>query len=248
MSKTGEKKGSRTARAARADFTPLPSVRRLCMYKRFLQRLSMLGRHTTSSAEIGEHTGTPAYQVRKDINHLGEVGVVGRGYDIAELLTRIALHLDLHTTKPCVVAGMGSLGTALTRYFSASVGEYHVVAGFDVSRSKVGTAVGTVPILPVEQIAEVVAEKKVQIGVLTVPASEAKSTAGKLVAAGVRGILNFTPAIFSVAPPAVRRDIDFTFEIETLSYILSQNGRCTPAKETSSSPPRAHAEATEKET
>jgi len=205
-----------------SDKIPLATVRRLCTYRRFLEKVRQVGKERTSSMEIGEYTGNPAFKVRKDLNFLGEVGVVGRGYQVSELIDHIATNLGLDRARKCVLVGAGSLGTAVIRFF-ANLGEsYEVVAGFDVDERKVGKSISGVEILPVSKLRETVKKKGVELGLITVPAANAQETADLMVKAGIKGLLNFAPVILDVPEGTVKRDMDFIFEIETLSYLVGK--------------------------
>jgi redox-sensing transcriptional repressor len=74
------------------------------------------------------------------------------------------------------------------------------------------------------ELAKTVAEQKIRIGIITVPAYEAQNVANQFVEAGVEGILNFAPAILR-APEEVRiHNADFTKELLSLAYYLVREG------------------------
>ena len=60
------------------------------------------------------------------------------------------------------------------------------------------------------------------IGVIATPIQAAQEVADALVAAGVRGILNFAPRKLFVPPYVTLRNVDMTMELESLSFALSQ--------------------------
>ena len=200
---------------------PLASARRLCLYKRFLERLDLLGKPSTSSREIGRQTGVLPYQVRKDINCLGEVGIVGSGYIVETLHERIVGHLGLDRPKKCVVVGVGALGAGVLSYFAESQQHHDIIAGFDVSSARIGTPISGVDVLPLSELRATVSGKGVEIGMIATPAAEAQQTADLLVEAGVKGLLNFTPIAIAAPDGVATRDIDLFVEAETLSYLSS---------------------------
>jgi len=51
-----------------------------------------------------------------------------------------------------------------------------------------------------------------------VPAKDAQDVAGKLIEAGIKGILNFAPAALIVPESVKVKDVDLSRELETLSY------------------------------
>jgi redox-sensing transcriptional repressor len=65
---------------------------------------------------------------------------------------------------------------------------------FDANPRIVGQRVGRLVVQGLDELAEVVAEKNVEIGVVAVPSKGAQEVADMLVSAGVRGVLNMACA------------------------------------------------------
>ena len=78
-------------------------------------------------------------------------------------------------------------------------------------------------ILHINRIKEVARERKIEIGLITTPASEAQGVANLLVEAEVRGILNFAPAQITVPEGFTVKDVFFTTILDNLAYLLSNN-------------------------
>jgi len=78
-----------------------------------------------------------------------------------------------------------------------------------------------VEVFHINRIKEVVKERKIEIGLITTPPSEAQSVADMLVEAEVRGILNFAPAQVTVPEGYVVKDVFFTAILDNLAYLLS---------------------------
>ena len=70
---------------------------------------------------------------------------------------------------------------------------------------------------------KIIAEREIDIGVITVPASEAQSVADKLISAGVKGIWNFAPIKLSVPPTIPLVNEDLSVGLSALSYHMSQD-------------------------
>ncbi len=200
---------------------PIPTVRRLSLYKRFLEKLRELRIRSTSSTPIGEYTGIPAYQVRKDLNHLGGIGKAGKGYDVQKLIDSISSTLNSDMPRNCIVVGLGRLGSAITGYLCERQKQFRLVAGFDTDEKKVGKTVFCVRILHADQMSRVIQENDVDVAILTVPSVVAQKTAEELETAGIRGILNFTPVKLSISESVVVSSIDFSQELEIISFLLS---------------------------
>ena len=62
--------------------------------------------------------------------------------------------------------------------------------------------------------------QQIEIAILTVPADKAQSVTDELVAAGIKGILNFTPLRITVPNDVRVQNVDLTNELQTLIYFL----------------------------
>ena len=78
-----------------------------------------------------------------------------------------------------------------------------------------------VEVFHINRIKEVAKERKIEIGLITAPPSEAQNIADMLVEAEVRGILNFAPAQVTVPEGYVVKDVFFTTILDNLAYLLS---------------------------
>jgi len=68
-----------------------------------------------------------------------------------------------------------------------------------------------------------VTESNVSIGVVTVPAGVAQDVTDKLVNAGVKAILNFSPRVLRVPNDIILRNVDLSVNLEVLSFNLAFN-------------------------
>ena len=85
---------------------------------------------------------------------------------------------------------------------------------------KIGLKWGDLAIESVENLERAVKERKVEIGIITTPASAAQDVADQFVAAGVEGILNFAPRKLFVAEHVNLRNVNLAIELESLSFAL----------------------------
>lgn len=212
--------------SGRPESVPEPAVRRLSLYLRELEALLSTGRETISSKQLGEVLSLTDAQVRKDFAYFGQFGHPGIGYRVDELIARLRSILGTDRTWNVLVVGAGHLGSALLNYRGFSKKGFEVVAVFDNDPAKIGSRVGGEPgfeILALERLPAVVAERDIQIGVLAVPAAVAQATANLLVAAGVKGILNFAPASLSVPERVGVASVDLAVHLEQLAFRVSAN-------------------------
>jgi redox-sensing transcriptional repressor len=201
--------------------TPEGTISRLFVYLREVTNLASINIRTISSAELGERTNLSDAQVRKDLGYFGQFGVSGSGYDTTELKTALEKILGKNRTWNVAVIGVGHLGSALLAYPGFREHGLTMVAAFDDDTKKIGKVISDVTLYSVSDMPKVIREKKVAIGVITVPAQHAQGVADKLVSAGVTCIMNFAPTSLSVPEDVKIKDVDLSRELETLSYFLA---------------------------
>ena len=122
-----------------------------------------------------------------------------------------------------MVLGAGNLGRALIENFKFSSNGFQLLAAFDVQERTVGTQIAGVPVYHADTLEAFLAEHPVNVGLLTVPKSAAQCMGERLVAAGVRGIWNFTN--YEVSFPGsdvVVESVHFSDSLLALSYMISQ--------------------------
>jgi len=196
---------------------PDPTLLRMCRYLRILERRDQ---STISSAAIAEAAGVNAAQVRKDLSFFGEFGQPGVGYDVGELLASLKRIMGLDREREVVVVGAGALGSALINYPGFEDRGFKIVALFDNNPAKVGHRLRGYEVMPFDRLGEVVADADVSLAIVAVPRVAAQDVADALIAAGVKGILNFAPVALKVPDDVTVRSVDLTLQLETLAYYL----------------------------
>jgi redox-sensing transcriptional repressor len=198
--------------------TPEATVARLPLYLRVLVDLVTDGDVTVSSDALAVAAGVTSAKVRKDLSYLGSYGTRGKGYDVAYLVHQIRRELGLTQPWPIAIVGIGNLGQALANFRGFGERGFRVAALVDNDPAKVGERLGDVVVRPVDELAALVAEQGIAIGVIATPAGSAQDAAEALVAAGVRSILNFAPTLVSVPPAVTVRKVDVAIELQILAY------------------------------
>src|SRR5690606_23126499 len=164
-------------------------VRRLPIYLRYLNELTMKNVQTVSSQELGARLDLNPAQIRKDLAYFGEFGKKGIGYDVAYLIEKIRHIMKLDRVIPVALAGAGNLGRALCNYNAYLKDNMKIVAIFDNSPDKVGGAINNLTIQPMDELPETIRKEHVRIGIITVPNIQAQVVADQFVEAGVEAIL-----------------------------------------------------------
>lgn len=200
---------------------PEGTISRLFIYLREITELTKINIHTISSAELGERTNLSDAQVRKDFGYFGQFGVSGAGYNTHELKEALEKILGKDKTWNVAIVGVGHLGSALVTYNGFKDHKLIIIAAFDKDHNKMWKKIGNVVVQPIDEISKEVKEKKVAIGIITVPVQEAQNVADSLVESGVRCILNFAPVALNVPEHVKVKDVDLSRELETLSYFLA---------------------------
>jgi redox-sensing transcriptional repressor len=180
---------------------------------------------TVSSEQLAELAGVNAAKVRKDLSYLGSYGTRGVGYDVDQLVREVSRELGLTRDWPVAILGVGNLGRALANYRGFRARGFRIVALVDADPATVGTRVGDLTVEPVEALQRLVTERGVAIGLIATPAAAAQAVADRLVAAGVRAILNFAPAVVVVPPEVSLRKVDLATELSILSFYQQQGRR-----------------------
>jgi redox-sensing transcriptional repressor len=200
---------------------PAVVVSRLSLYLRELQHLVRAGRATVSSSQLATLFGFTDAQVRKDLAYFGHFGHPGIGYRCTELIAEIRRILGTDRQWIVTMVGVGNMGRALLRYKGFAAQGFRVVAAFDHDSRIVGSQVEGVPIYSVARLGEIVRGQKIQLGMITVPATQAQQVADQLVAAGILGIVNFAPVALSLPEGIGLVGVDLTTELEQLAFSVA---------------------------
>ena len=198
------------------------TIDRMPLYFRTLRQIQEEGVEIISSEELGRRIGVTPEQIRKDLASFGEFGKKGVGYYVEELVSHIRDILGLNRQWNVAIVGVGHLGWALANHQNFRSLGFNLAAIFDVDLSKIGLHINGVEVLHADQMEEVVRERDIHIGIITVPEASAQQVANRLVAAGVRGIWNFAPIRLNVPEHVQIVNEDLSVGLSSLSYYLAR--------------------------
>ena len=216
---------------------PRPAARRLSLYLRELSSRLEDGEETVSSKSLGRTLGLTDAQVRKDLALFGQFGHPGRGYAVAELIDSLRRIMGRDRSWRACVVGAGNIGRALVSYDRFRREGFEIVAVFDGDPALAGKEVGGKRVRPVSELAKVDAAEHITLGVIAVPRESAQQVADALVAAGIRGILNFAPRRIEVRDGIGIVSVDFTVALEQLAFQIAFGGDDGDAKSARSDDP-----------
>ena len=197
------------------------TVRRLSLYLRFLEHFEEQGMDTVSSEALAARGGTTSAQVRKDLSFFGSFGKRGLGYAVPELVRRLREILGLGRTYQVAMIGAGKIGSALVQYRGFRQRGFEIVSIFDADPAKIGRAWNGLSVRDVKELESELRRHPVDIAVIVTPAEAAQAVADRVVALGVRAILNFAPVQLAVPEEVAVKTVNLALELETLSYALT---------------------------
>jgi len=197
------------------------NIQRIIQYRMCLLKFQNLGFERIFSYTLAQEIGVSPEQVRKDFSQFNLRGNKKAGYKIQDILDKIneLLHkADLHKI---ILSGMGNIGKALVQYKGFINRNMQLVAGFDIDPAKLKKNC-RIPVFPPEEMARVIREEKVVIGIIAVPEQVAQEVCNQMVEAGIRGILNFAPLMLKTPPEVTVQNISVCNELEALIYITEK--------------------------
>lgn len=217
---------------------PEPTVRRLSLYLRQLEKLESESQPTFSSQSLADALGLTAAQVRKDLAYFGQFGRTGLGYSVSQLVHRLRQILGTDRLTLAVLVGVGNIGRALATYEGFTPKGFQLIGIFDTDPRKIGRKVGTLTIDSLANMAKAVEKYGVRLGIIAVPAQAALQVARAMRDSGIRGILNFAPVPLSHVEGVKVRNIDVAAELEQINYLSSQTPDYQSAAQPPAAPPR----------
>ena len=182
----------------------LPSAtrKRLVLLIELLQKWKKV---RITSIELSQILGCKDSLIRSDFRFIKTAKGAKNGYDVQVLKSSISeiLCSEFPSERNCCVVGLGRLGAALLDNSIFEGSGFKICAGFDSSVNRVEMLRSTFELFPANRIETVCVQKKVQYAFLCCPDEEVEKMVQRLVNAGIKGIVNYTTAVFPV-PPTVK--------------------------------------------
>lgn len=191
------------------------------MYLRYLEELDGRGQQTASSDELATLFGTTPAQVRKDLSSFGSFGKRGLGYPVHQLSAQLRAILGLGREWRVIIIGAGKIGAALANYHGFTDRGFRVVGVYDNNPAKIGQQWGDETVRDMSNLEADVKREEALIAVLAIPADDAQAIVDRIIAAGIRAILNFAPAPLHVPPNVSLKTVNMAMELEGLSFALT---------------------------
>lgn len=201
---------------------PARTIERLVLYKRLLSDLLAKGQRTLFSHQLAAMAHNTPAQVRRDLMTIGQGGSPRRGYDIPELIRRISEILDGSKERRIALVGVGNLGRAILSYFTYRHPGLTIVAAFDSDDAKADRVISGCRCYNMRDFESKVRDLGANVGIITVPATQAQHVADIMIASGIKGILNFAPVPLKVPEGVFADRIDIASSLEKLAYFADR--------------------------
>lgn len=201
---------------------PLPTIRRYPIYLRDIGKMIAEGNQFISAFVLAERLRLDSVLVRKDLAMAGVPGKPRLGYPAKALQDAINCALGWNNATDAVLVGAGSLGSALLGYCGFNEQNLSIVVAFDSDEQKCGSTIHGVKVRPMEDLPRLVKRLKVKLAILTVPDAAAQGCADALVAADIRGILNFTSVQLSLPDDIIIQNVDLAQPLAILSHAIAR--------------------------
>ncbi len=198
---------------------------RITRYYRALNRLRTIGLEKVFAHNLADAAGVSPAIVRKDFSQLAIHGQKRGGYEIIDLIGVLGGLLGKGDPQNCIIVGCGRIGKALIHYTGFEPDGIRIVAGFDSDPNVYTDSSSPIPLYSLNRLDEIVSALKVKVAVITVPEVAAQESYDRLLKAGVRGILNFSPVTLKPVGQddgsvVVVHNINIALELEQIFYEL----------------------------
>ena len=194
------------------------TIARMPLYLHFLQEEASKGAQYISSTVIAQNISVSSVLVRKDLALVAsESGRPRLGFAINRLIVDIEKFLGYDNLSEAVIVGAGGLGRAFLGYEGFKNNGLNVVAAFDVSEKLIGRTIAGKKILPLSELEDFIKERKICIGIITVPKKAAQGVLDKMVGAGIKAIWNFAPAPLRAPKDVVLKTEDLAASLAILA-------------------------------
>lgn len=188
------------------------TLKRLPQYLRILKNKNKENVVNISSTIIANELNLNSIQVRKDLALVSRSdGKPGIGFVVNELIADIENFLDLNDTKNAIIVGAGRLGQALINY-NGFENNVNIVMAFDNDKKKCDNK----KIFHVSKMKELLSNKNIHIGIITVPKEAAQEACDHIVKNNINAIWNFAPTNLQVPSGITIKNEDLSASLSIL--------------------------------
>ena len=193
-------------------------ARRLPAYYRHVCIMLAEGKQTVTSGELAKRIGNTSAQVRQDFFTCGGV----ENYHPDTLKEWLSGLLGTKEEHHMVVIGAGNLGRAIISFKDFNSDGFFIDAVFDNNLMFDGMQICGIPILNVTSLEDYLEANKVDVVVITTPASVAEEILEKSIKCGVKGVWNFAPVDLRSNDKIVVQNVHLSDSLLTLSFRMNE--------------------------
>ncbi len=197
-------------------------IQRLPLYVRLLTRLQENKTEVISSQELADQLQMTPAQIRKDLSYFGRFGKQGRGYNVGYLLSELRQILGLDREWNTAVIGVGRLGRAILGYPGFAPEGFKMIAAFDSDPRQAGMKVGDLIVRDIAELEAACATEGIDIAIVSVPAEHSQEVVERIVACGIKAILNYAPLSLQAPRDVWIRNIDPVLALQSMTFHLKR--------------------------
>ena len=198
------------------------TLKRLPIYLDYLKSIDRDKTKIIASPAIAKALGLNEVMVRKDLAAIKSGGRPRTGYLLEKLIVDLSTYLGYGNVKEAVLAGVGHLGRALLSYKGFDDSGLDIVVGFDTDETVIGTDVGGKKVLHIDKMVSLCKRMHVNIGIITVPASEAQRVCDRMIESGILAVWNFAPVQLRVPEHILVQNENMASSLAVLSKHLKK--------------------------
>jgi len=201
----------------------MPTIRRLPLYLSFLNSLKKKEKIHITASEISRELYIDSTQITKDFSAIQVRGKTRIGYEIINLIDEIETFLGYHIHRKAFIAGVGNLGTALTKFTKFYDEGIEIIKGFEIDSKKIGNEINDIKIFNIASISEHFNITPVDVGIIAVPNNQAQEVADIMVSCGIKALWNFTTMPLSASNEIIIENTCIDSSLAIIKWKLNKN-------------------------
>ncbi len=195
---------------------PHKTIERLIQYRRLLQKYRYADDSYIFSHDLARLLQIKPEQVRRDIMLVGGTGSQRKGYNVIKLLDAINKILTIERKQNAALIGINSLGDNVTNYFNNNNENIKIIASFDFN--PINNANSEIKCYHIMELNNIIQKENISIAILAVSPDDVESVTQLLIAAGIKGILNFTSVKLELPEDIFLEEFDIITSIEKIAF------------------------------
>ena len=114
------------------------------------------------------------------------------------------------------------MGHALVNYANLEKRGFKVIGIFDNDAKKIGTTIKGIVVSDISKLEDFCKQNTVDIAALSLPRSEVRDIAKRLISAGIKGLWNFSYTEIAVPDDVAIENVHLSDSLMTLSYKITK--------------------------